>query len=193
MMVDMAEKSARRRVSRDDWLQRGLEVLRERGIAAVKIDSLAKSLGVAKTGFYWHFENRDALLESMLEYWEREYTSVISSNPMIAELAPKERLLAISETIAEHRLAEFDHQISAWARNDPRALDLLEHTYALRMDFVRAAFRELGFRGDELEMRTRLFVCYHSNEEAMFGPQSGRKAARLRQLRVRLLAEPVPK
>jgi AcrR family transcriptional regulator len=71
----MSKTPGRRRVSRDDWLQRGLEVLRESGVEVevevVKIDHLARSLGVAKTGFYWHFENRAELLESMLEYWAR--------------------------------------------------------------------------------------------------------------------------
>ena len=50
-------------------------------------------------------------------------------------------------------------------------------------------FRELGFKGDELEMRTHLFVCYHSWEMSMFGGQSERKLARLQKLRIKLLAK----
>ncbi len=31
-----------------------------------------------------------------------------------------------------------------------------------RLKFVGGMFRELGFRGEELEMRTKLYVCYHA-------------------------------
>lgn len=176
-------------MSRDDWLFCGLEVLRDSGVRSVKIDHLAHSLGVAKTGFYWHFKNRAELLKAMLAYWEREYTGVLVDNSLLATQPAKERLLTISQNIADYRLNEFDPAISAWARHDADVAALLEHTYAVRMVSIKAAFRELGFRGDELEMRTRLFVCYHLNEDAMFGPQIDSKAKRLRRLRVRLLTQ----
>ena len=34
-------------------------------------DALAQALGVTKGGFYGHFADRDALLEEMLDSWER--------------------------------------------------------------------------------------------------------------------------
>jgi AcrR family transcriptional regulator len=39
--------------------------------SAVRIEKLAQALGVTKGGFYWHFEDRPALLEEMLDAWER--------------------------------------------------------------------------------------------------------------------------
>ncbi len=44
----------------------------EQGQAALVGDEpLAQALGVTKGGFYWHFEDRRALLEEMLDTWER--------------------------------------------------------------------------------------------------------------------------
>ena len=37
-----------------------------------------------------------------------------------------------------------------------------------RLDFVRRAFAVLGIKGDELEMRTLLLVCYQSWESPTF-------------------------
>ena len=41
------------------------------GLDAVRIEKLAEALGVTKGGFYWHFDDRRALLEEMLDTWER--------------------------------------------------------------------------------------------------------------------------
>ena len=189
--AQMKSTPTRKRVSRDDWLHQGLQVLRESGVESVKIEHLARNLGVAKTGFYWHFQNRSALLNAMLDYWQREYTKVVTDNYQFAALPAKERLHAISQIIAEHQLAEFDSSVRDWAKHDAGAAALLEQSYKLRIATIKTAFRELGFRGDELEMRTRLFVVGHSNEDAMFGTQTGTKASRLRRLRVQLLINPL--
>lgn len=37
----------------------------------MRIEALAASLGVSKGGFYWHFANRQALLDESLDTWER--------------------------------------------------------------------------------------------------------------------------
>lgn len=186
-------RQLRNRVSRDDWLKAGLQVLAEQGVEAVKIERLAKSLGVAKTGFYWHFKDRRALLDAMLDFWKREYTAVVASNPRIAELPAEERLQAINEMVIDNRLAEYDLAIAHWARHDKSAARVLDDAYKLRMAFVGQAFRDLGFSGDELEMRTRLFVCYVSNAQIMFGQKLTARDKRMRKLRNRLLVQELVK
>ncbi len=179
----------RKRVSRDDWLKAGLELLSERGVEAVKIDHLARRVGVAKTGFYWHFENRRALLDAMLNFWEREYTTVVTKNPEVTGLPAAERLQAINEMVDRNRLTEYDLAIAHWAQQDEAAARILQETYRLRMALLRQAFRELGFEGDELEMRTRLFVCYVSSAPQMFGEKLTARDRRIRKLRNRLMIQ----
>ena len=41
------------------------------GLAAVAVEPLAARLGATKGSFYWHFRNRDAMLEAALQRWER--------------------------------------------------------------------------------------------------------------------------
>src|SRR3954468_21287862 len=59
------------RTPRSSWIQEGLGSLTGGGVDAVRIEPLAKALGVTKGGFYWHFDDRRALLEEMLDTWER--------------------------------------------------------------------------------------------------------------------------
>ena len=177
------------RVSRDDWLKAGLRLLAAQGVQSVKIDRLARELGVAKTGFYWHFANRQALLDAMLEFWEREYTVVVIQNPTISTLPPTERLQAANEMVDDYWLTEYDLAIAHWALHDEGAAEALEQAYKVRLDFVRQAFRELGFTGDDLEMRTRLFMCYISSAPQMFGSKQTNRDKRMRKLRNQLLIQ----
>ena len=70
-MVEIKTK----RLTRDDWLKAALRLC-ELGIESVKVAPLAADMDVTTESFYWHFKNRRALLEALLEYWEREMTDV---------------------------------------------------------------------------------------------------------------------
>ena len=62
------------RTPRTKWIDEGLRALAAGGPDAVRIEALAKSLGVSKGGFYGHFQDRKALLDAMLDTWERRTT-----------------------------------------------------------------------------------------------------------------------
>jgi len=138
------------------------------GIDSIKIDSLAKKIGVSRSGFYWHFKNRKDLLQHLLDYWMHEYTGVLSNNSSLMKLTADKRLLKIMKLIKEHRLAKYDFAIIAWAKTDLNASAAVNKVMEMRLYFIRESFKELGFIGDELEMRTRLFVCYHSLASTIF-------------------------
>ena len=55
------------RVSKDQWLAAALEELEKGGIEAVRVERLARILNVARSGFYWHFKNRDDLYRHLLD------------------------------------------------------------------------------------------------------------------------------
>ncbi|MGB1209436.1 MAG: TetR/AcrR family transcriptional regulator, partial [Paracoccaceae bacterium] len=59
---------------RQRWLEAAALRLAQGGIEAVKIMPLAKALGQTRTGFYWYFKDRAALLEAVLEQWELRTT-----------------------------------------------------------------------------------------------------------------------
>ena len=52
---------------RGGWIDAGLRALAAGGPDAARIEPLARALGVTRRGFYWHFADRRALLDEMLE------------------------------------------------------------------------------------------------------------------------------
>ena len=176
-----------KRVSKAQWLEVGLEVLKHDGVTGVRIELLAKRLDISKSGFYWHFENREHLLKDMLAYWSSELTEIISGNRQMLAHDPKRRLARIAEMVFEYDLVDYDMSIRQWAVHDVLAARAVRKVDRIRTDFISKAFSELGFSGDELDMRSMLFVCYHTWESTMFRGISRKRRRELITRRIELL------
>jgi len=181
------QKKKTQRVSKAQWLDMALEVLETDGVAGVRIEILAKRLGISKSGFYWHFKDRDQLLKEMLDVWSHEVTGVITENQDLLALAPKNRLIKTAEIILEYDLTRYEIPIRQWALQDAVAARTVRKVNRLRLDFLRGAFSELGFTGDDLDMRAMLFTCYHTWEAPMFREISRKRRRKLITKRIELL------
>jgi AcrR family transcriptional regulator len=173
-----------------DWLAAALAVLAVEGIAGVRVERLARDLNVAKSGFYWHFKDRQDLFDQMLAYWEHEFTEVVTSNVELGMLPPEDRLLRAMQMVWEHDLGRFDLSFRAWGQSDPEIFARVNRVYDQRLSFARRIFRELGFTGGELEMRTRLWVGYHALERTAFPQMSASQAKRLIKRRAAFFIRP---
>ena len=132
------KKSGKKRVSKAEWLALSLEVLATEGVQGVRIERLARDLGIAKAGFYWHFRDRRDLLQSLLDYWAHEFTAVVTENLELLEGDPKQRLYKTMLMILDHDLAKYDLAIRAWAAHDPAAAKAVRHVTRMRLDFLRS-------------------------------------------------------
>ena len=181
------KKVVQRGVSKAEWLEAALELLAHKDITGLKIETLARSLGIAKSGFYWHFKNRQDLLSQMLDHWQHEITEVISENITVIDLEPVSRLKKIAEMILDYDLNRYEIPIRQWASQDAEAARAVENVDSIRLNFLRTTFDELGLEGDDLEMRTMLFVGYHASEEYMFTVLPKEKRRELIGKRIELL------
>jgi AcrR family transcriptional regulator len=111
----MSKQTGRRGVSKSGWLEKGLEALSEGSFATLTVEGLAKSLGINKAGFYWHFKNRDDLLRHLLDHWTHEITEVITANPKLLALKPQSRLIRAAEIILDFELTHYEIAIRQWA------------------------------------------------------------------------------
>ena len=166
-----------------------LDVLESEGIDGVRVERLARELGVAKSGFYWHFTDRNDLLQEMLRYWRDEFTESVLASPQTHRGSASDRLYRAVEMIEEQNLARYDLAVRAWAEHDPLARRAVQSVYRRRIEFVMELFRGLGFRGQELEMRVQLFVCYQSWQQTIFSSTPKAKQRALRKLRCKMLVK----
>jgi AcrR family transcriptional regulator len=179
----------KKRASRADWFEVALRVLAEDGVQAVKVERLARELGIARSGFYWHFKSREDLRNQLLDHWAHEYTEILSDNPELRTLDPRARLTRIAETVLEHGLSQYDLSYLAWASIDVGVARQVRKVIDTRLDYIQAALAELGFEGQELEMRTRTFVAYEMAQASLYAHTSKRKLRGLIPYRIAMITE----
>ena len=147
------------RTPRASWVQEGLRALGIGGPDAVRVEKLAEALGVTKGGFYWHFEDRNALLEEMLDTWERLVIDEAIARVDGGGGDPKRklrRLFALTRSIGDVWNVEL--AIRDWARRDAQVADRLRRIDNRRMDYMRSLFRSLCAGEDEVEVRCTLVM-----------------------------------
>ena len=177
----------KRGVSKAQWIEQALKTLSDGNISDITIIGLARSLGISKAGFYWHFNSRRELLDELLNWWIHETTEIVTSNKLIEEQQPEARLMKLAEMIFDYDLGRYDLAIRQWACTDKDARTVVRRADKIRFNFVREAFEELGFKGEELDLRAMLFVGYHSGEGVFLNHISKKNRRHLIQRRVDFL------
>jgi AcrR family transcriptional regulator len=159
-------------MNREEWLMAALEEVSKTGGAKLRIDKLVKSLGVTKGSFYWHFKDREDFVQSLLEFWA-EFTNdkVIERAEQIGGDA-RERLWSVMQIIFTKGLGESELAMRAWAAEEPSVAIILREVEVQRMAYIGSLFAEMGFQGQDQEIRARLFNCYGSGELVSFYKQS---------------------
>jgi AcrR family transcriptional regulator len=129
----MSVVPARRSLNTTHWAEAALDAVSEGGVEAVAVEPLARRLGVTKGSFYWHFENRDSLVQHALELWERRETEDI--------IEQAERQSTASERI--HTLFRIA------ANTDPRSEHILLALAASEHPVARACVQRISERWRE--------------------------------------------
>src|SRR5262245_44499638 len=65
--------SGRRAQTVEQLIACAIELIAERGYAAMSVDALCAKAGVAKTGLYWNFRNKQGLLRAVVERVSAEW------------------------------------------------------------------------------------------------------------------------
>jgi AcrR family transcriptional regulator len=146
------------RTPRSSWIEGGLRALAAGGPDAVRIEPLARALGVTRGGFYWHFSDRRALLAEILDAWERtsvdEVIERVESDG--GDARTKLRRLSTLAASSDEPL-RIDLAVRDWARRDPAVAERLRHVDNRRMDYMRSLFGDFCRDEDEVEARCMVF------------------------------------
>lgn len=170
------------KLGRDDWLRQALQILEEDGVHGIRVERVARDLGVTKGSFYWHFRDHDDLLQSVLDYWSAEFTGRVTDNPEYQNADPSRALANVIEVVQENGLDRYELAMRAWAETDTRVAKVVKDVYARRAEFVKTFFRRRGFSELQSEARMRLFLCYLSWEPSLLFDEDKERRHELRRL-----------
>lgn len=148
------------RTPRSTWIEEGLRALADGGPGAVRVESLARALGVSKGGFYWYFADRRALLDELLDAWERRLVDEVIEAVAAQGGEPGVRLRTLSSLAASGggELLSIDLAVRDWARRDRAVARRLRRADDRRMDYMRSLFGALT--GDEEDVEARAMLAF---------------------------------
>jgi AcrR family transcriptional regulator len=176
--------SEQRRLTRDDWIAAALGAMADGGLAAVAVEPLAARLGATKGSFYWHFENRDALLEAAIGRWEKDTTTDVVAEISAASDAPASQFRRLVTGVIER--AEQDRVGPALlaSAGHPAVAPALDRVTAARLNVIGTVLRRAGF--PQAEARRRALLAYsaylghgqlaHSTPAVLPATRAGRRA-----------------
>ena len=157
------------RTTRADWLRAALEVLVRDGIDRVRVLELARRLDCARSSFYWYFENRDALLEALLEHWETTNTrALVESAGAPAETVNFAVAHLMAGWVAPGRFdTPLDLAVRDWSRHSPRVRRAVEAADGARIAAIAAMFARFGYPASEAEVRGQILYFHQFGYDAL--------------------------
>ncbi len=130
----------RTQLGKNEWLKAARIALLHGGPGAVRVEQLARTLRVTKGSFYWHFKDRNEILEALLREWEEETTAL--TGQALKKAAAREALVSILEEVkqrvflSEKGGAPSDAAIFTWASVSPEVRKRVNRTERRRLELL---------------------------------------------------------
>jgi AcrR family transcriptional regulator len=164
------------------WIEAGLQALGTGGPEAVRVDPLARALGVTRGSFYWHFADRDALLTELLNSWERAATDDVLDRVERHGGDARARLRRAGALTFSEQLLPIDLAVRDWARRDAAVAERLRRVDNRRLDYLRTLFGTFCADTDEVEARSTLAFSLLIGSHFLAADHPGRSRAEALEL-----------
>lgn len=171
-MASTNKTSADTRASldRQAWIKEGYTRLAEDGVAGVRVEALAKRLAVTKGSFYWHFRDRQDLLDAILSDWREGRIRDIRKQTRSEPGRERDGLLHLIEvygTARNRRGIRIELAIRDWARRDEKAASIVAEVDAIRLRCAAELYLACGFSQAEAASRCMLLYAYVFGQSLM--------------------------
>ena len=141
------------RLSVDDWIQAGFDILAEEGTRALKLDRLCARVGATKGSFYWHFTDMAGYRGALIAAWGEVRDEDRRHITTMAHAPPRERLSQMMTFLVDARHWTLERAMREWARIDDAVAASVRASDARIVEAVRQAFVDYGFDGEEADVR----------------------------------------
>lgn len=146
------------RLSRQDWIREGQNLLRSEGIAGVKLAALTKRLAVSTGSFYHHFTDFEDYLGAVAKSFSADRVQGLIDRTLAGNPDPVTRMQRLARLSLEDRTFELDRAMRIWATMDERAAVTVARSEQLVLAFLARAFEDLGFAPAEAYLRGRILL-----------------------------------
>lgn len=167
---------------RETWIEVGLKAIGRNGIDGVRVEVLAKDLGVTKGGFYRRFRDRRALLDAMLEAWSKGRIALIEKHTELGSQDAGDRLRYLIEFYSERANPEgmaIELAIRQWARSDAVAAASVAAVDSARLKNLVQLYRRRGLSIEDAHAWAVLFYSFIFGLSLLSLEQGPRKRASL--------------
>jgi AcrR family transcriptional regulator len=163
------------RTPRSRWIDEGLRALAAGGPDAVRIEPLARTLGVTRGGFYWHFQDRGAFLGELLDTWERRSTDETLEQVEREGGGARDKVRRAGMLTFSRELLPVDLAVRDWARRDPAVAERLRRVDNRRMAYLREQIATVADDPDDVEARCLLAFSLAIGTHFVAAQHSGRR------------------
>ncbi len=152
---------AHTKATRRDWIDAALAALADVPIDQLRVLTMAGTLGVSRSSFYWYFDDLDELRSELLEIWRTNTESIVERSRREVT-TPVSACLAVFECWADRRLFDvrLELAIRHWGRRRPDVAERVAEADRERLAAIEAMFARHGFDAADAVVRARLL--YHS-------------------------------
>jgi len=169
-------------VTHGSWIEAGLAAIANHGVEGVRVEVLAKDLGVTKGGFYRRFRDRAALLDVILQNWSAGRIAAIEQQTSLDGETARDRLRALIRLYSERMNTAgmaIELAIRQWARSDAAAAAAVARVDAARLKNVGKLYRATGLPAEQADAQAFLFYCFIFGQRLLFLERGQRKRAQL--------------
>jgi len=145
-------------------------MLGEKGLDGVRIEPLARRLGVTKGSFYWHFKGRQELIEALLDYWFSLWDDEIS-NDRLVQSNPVDRIWVLFENVIGRLSRGQTVSLRMLSHSDGDVARRIEERDRQRLAFLIDQLQELGFSPKEARVRGQVYQVLMTGEFLRSGGQ----------------------
>ncbi|HEX2214446.1 MAG TPA: TetR/AcrR family transcriptional regulator [Mycobacterium sp.] len=154
-----APTSTGRRVTADDWIQAGFDVLAEGGPNALRIGRLCDRLDVTKGSFYWHFTDMRAYRAALARTWGNLHDEHRRRFENMRDADPRKRLAVMMKTLVCPDHWALERAMRVWALTDDTVLASVQRSDGRVLGAVREALVDYGFEQDEADLRSTVMFA----------------------------------
>ena len=147
------------RLTADDWIQAGFELLADGGPNGLRIGPLCDRLAVTKGSFYWHFTDMSAYRAAVTDAWGSLHDERRRSFERMHCADPRQRLTVMMQTLVRPDHWALERAMRVWALTDEGVLASVQRSDDRVLCAVRQAFADYGFDGREADLRAGVLMA----------------------------------